>query len=306
MKIYDWLKKQRKKILVHSLILSAFLFYCFFLADPVFDRFERISGESMLHTFELPDATNNIIHNFDSFDVNTSMIETNGWAFIEEQDMKNSRIYLVLKSDTTTHVFDTRLLRRPEVTTYHKEQGFNLDDSGFYAIIPLRKVKPGDYAIGIFIKKGNIEVLQFLDKAIRKTKSTAEVITRMSRLQEVSLPAESNNLRCNIEVVKDILQDKKAFVEIRGWTFIKGDSMENSRIFLVLRSNSVTHVYDTILQKRPDVTVASGESKLNLDDSGFIARIPKDEIENGTYELGICVMNGADEALQYTNKEIHF
>lgn len=306
MKISDWLKNQRKKILVHSLIISTFLLYCFFLSEPFFDQFEKIPGESRLHRISLPAVTNNIIYRLDRFDVHTATLKLSGWAFVEGQNSENSQTYLVLQSDSNTYVFDTEnWVRRYDVTKHFRELGLNLDRSSFYGVIPLRKLKAGDYSVGLYIRKGNIEALQFVDKYVRKTKDAAEIILHASKLQKVTLPAESNNLRFNIEAIQDVRQGEEEFVEIRGWTFIEGQSMENSKIFLVLRSDSATHVYDTILQKRPDVTVAFRESKLNLDNSGFIARIPKEEIEKGTYKLGIYIMHEAIEALQYTTKEIY-
>ena len=44
------------------------------------------------------------------------------------------------------------------------------------------------------------------------------------------------------------------------------------------------------------------ESGLNLDNSGFIARVPKDEIVGGVYEIGIYIEKEGVQALQYTDK----
>jgi len=74
----------------------------------------------------------------------------------------------------------------------------------------------------------------------------------------------------------------------------------------MLKSDSRTYVSDTILQKRPDVTAHFEELGLNLDNSGFLARIPKEGIESGTYELGIYVKKGNIEALSYTQKLVEF
>lgn len=46
------------------------------------------------------------------------------------------------------------------------------------------------------------------------------------------------------------------------------------------------------------------ESGLNLDNSGFIARIPKDEIVGGVYEIGIYIEKDGVQALQYTDKSV--
>lgn len=41
------------------------------------------------------------------------------------------------------------------------------------------------------------------------------------------------------------------------------------------------------------------ESGLDLGNSGFIARIPKEEIEDGAYKIGIYIKKGDIEVLQY-------
>lgn len=91
---------------------------------------------------------------------------------------------------------------------------------------------------------------------------------------------------------------------MKGWAFIEGHGAENSQIYLVLKSDSRTYVFDTILQKRRDVTAAYVESGLNLDNSGFITRVPKDEIVGGVYEIGIYIEKDGVQALQYTDKSV--
>ena len=48
----------------------------------------------------------------------------------------------------------------------------NLDYSGFVALIPARKIANGEYVIGIYIRKGDIEALIYADKAVIKSGDT--------------------------------------------------------------------------------------------------------------------------------------
>ena len=48
------------------------------------------------------------------------------------------------------------------------------------------------------------------------------------------------------------------------------------------------------------------ESGLNLDNSGFIARIRVDTVEVVTYDLGIYIKKGDIEALQYMDAKLEF
>ena len=50
----------------------------------------------------------------------------------------------------------------------------NLDYSGFVALIPARKIDNGEYIVGIYITKGDIEALQYTDRAITKSGNTIE------------------------------------------------------------------------------------------------------------------------------------
>jgi len=45
---------------------------------------------------------------------------------------------------------------------------------------------------------------------------------------------------------------------------------------------------------------------LHLSNSGFIARIAVDSVEEGTYRLGIYIRQGDIEALQYTDRVVDF
>jgi len=164
-----WLKTKRGKLLVHGLILVTFILYCLFLAQPIFDRLERTEGESRLHAISLPAVTDNIECSVAFINVDKSEVVLNGWAFIKGQDMENSQIFLVLKSRSDTYIFDTVPWSKPQyVMEHYNDLNLNLDDSGFFAILPLRSVNKGEYAVGIYIKKDNIEALQYTDRVVVK------------------------------------------------------------------------------------------------------------------------------------------
>ena len=165
----SWLRTHRKQVITHTLIVGAFLLFLLFLSEPLFDRLERVAGESRLYKTTLPAQTNDI--RYDIGDISTdghTTVEIRGWAFIEGMDSDNSEIYIVLKSGNRTYIFDTMEQKRPDVTTHFKELGLNLDYSGFTAPIPARKIANGEYTVGIYIWKGDIEALQYTDRAIAK------------------------------------------------------------------------------------------------------------------------------------------
>lgn len=168
MSIGSWLRTHRKSVITHTLIVGAFLLFLLFLSEPLFDRLERVAGESRLYETSIPAATDNIQYWIDHLETTAHTLEINGWAFIKGHDSVNSEIYIVLKSASRTYVFTTETEIRERVTEYFKELGLNLDYSGFRALIPASKIASGEYTIGIYIMRGDIEALQYTDRVIAK------------------------------------------------------------------------------------------------------------------------------------------
>lgn len=162
--IRSWLRTHQKKVVIHSLILGSFLLYMVFLAGPLLDRFEGIPGKARLLQLTLPPVTGNIRYAMDLFYGGTRQIEVNGWAFIKGYSSENTSVYLILKSQKNTYGFETVSRRRPDITIVFKELGLNLNGSGFYCLVPLRELKPGEYTAGLYITKGDIQALQYTDK----------------------------------------------------------------------------------------------------------------------------------------------
>ena len=171
-----WFKAHRKQVITHTSIVVVFLLFIIFVSGPLFDGFQTVHGESRLHDFPLPAETRGITYCFDEFVTDGyTAVEIRGWAFIDGQDVENSETYMVLKSANRAYSFDTHVVSRPDVTTHFKELGLNLDYSGFMALIPARKIANGTYALGIYIRKGDIEALIYTNSTIIKSGDTVEV-----------------------------------------------------------------------------------------------------------------------------------
>lgn len=175
MRMLDWLKSGRKQVIIHTSIVMAFVLFTAFVAEPLFGRLERVPGEAQLHRFSLPNETTGIEVSFGEFGTDGfATVEIRGWAFILDQDSENSEIFIVLKSPDRTYIFDSMVRKRPDVTAHFRELGLNLDYSGFMALIPAREIANGEYTVGIYIKKGDIEALEYTSKTIRKSGGTLE------------------------------------------------------------------------------------------------------------------------------------
>ena len=176
MPIGSWLKAHRKQVIIHTLIVGGFLLFLLFLAEPLFDRLEAVEGESKLCDFPLPAETGGITYCFDELPTDgRTTVEVSGWAFIDGQDSENSEIYIVLKSADRTYIFGTETWMREGVTQHFKELDLNLDYSGFMALLPARKLADGEYTVGIYIRKGDMEALQYTNKAVTKSKGVVQL-----------------------------------------------------------------------------------------------------------------------------------
>jgi len=169
----SWFKAHRKQVVTHTSIIVGFVLFIIFVSGPLFDSLDAVQGESRLHDFPLPTETGSIRYCFAELATDgRTMVGVRGWAFINGQDSDNSETYIVLKSGSRTYIFDVMEQTRQDVTLYFKELNLNLDYSGFRALIPARKISNGTYAVGIYIKKGDIEALMYTNRTIIKSGDT--------------------------------------------------------------------------------------------------------------------------------------
>ena len=171
-----WLKAHSKKVLAHGSILSAFLLYTLFLAGPLFDRFERIDGETRLHDASLPGETNNIRYGF-RLEIPMDAVEIEGWAFIESQSPENSEIHVVFTSADSNYVFNTLAVEEVALNKQLDIESPDLSCAAFSAFILVGNIKNGEYKVGIYITKGDIEALEYTNKVIVKSGNAARQAT---------------------------------------------------------------------------------------------------------------------------------
>jgi len=282
--------------------VGGFLFFLLFLAEPLFVRFEPRSS-STLQEISLPPETGNICYAFYRTDTGTEQISIIGWAFIAGQNTENSHIFVCLKSCSNAYVFDTFVIPFPHVTENFAYLNLNLDLAGYKAVIPLEKIEDETYEVGIYIKKGRTEALRYTDMVVIKSERGVELPLWTATLQEISLPAKSQPMKFSIDRLEQVVKEEKEYIEIEGWAFIEGESPEQSQTYVVLSSGTNLYVFDTWPKYTPWVTRHYQDSGLNLDWVGFTARVPKEQLEDGTYQLGVYIKKGDIEALQYADEQ---
>ncbi len=119
-----------------------------------------------LRKVELPDGTNNISFSFDRLAISKKAVEITGWAYINGKSSEDNCIYIILRSDEKTYIFETVPQRREDVTAHFSAMNLNLDDSGFSTVFSRNKMEKGDYRIGIYIEKEGEKAFQYTDKTI--------------------------------------------------------------------------------------------------------------------------------------------
>jgi hypothetical protein len=249
-----------------------------------------------------PAETKNIVYNIDSLEVHTlqyiHLIGIYGWAFIDGKKAERSKISLVLTSDKNTYIFNSNATKRYDVAAAFKRD----INSGFLAMIPWNILEDGKYKIGLLIRDDDSEAFQYTDRIISKQNNVI-VYRNFSERYESPLPNETNNIVYALDSVDISGEGANKILTIAGWGCIKGESAVKSAVYIVLRSQKKTYIYDSAIRKRPDVTEYF--KTLNFDDAGFLAGIPVESIDKGTYRIGLYIRKGNKEALLYTDKVLN-
>jgi hypothetical protein len=296
MSVVTWFTTHKKGIITHTAVVAGFALFLVFASVPLFDKLEAAPGEARAHRLRLPAETTNM--RYEIGDIRTdgrTGIEILGWAFVDGQDCQKGKIYVVLKSEQRTYVFDTRFDWKPDLINIDPKLVSNADYSGFKTLIPARKIDSGEYIVGLYIKYGSSEALQYTDRLVVKSPDSVNWAYRAAEPVGVTLPEESGNITLSITGVGKPMDPQQLFVEIRGWAFIEGQSTRDSRTYVVLKSSTMTYVFDTI----PYFAWGIAQPY-----SAFIARIPMKQLEDGRYRIGIYIVQGDTEAFRYTDRVV--
>ena len=130
----------------------------------------------------------NHFHFIDRFEDTGETITVQGWGFLDGLNADDMKHYILFKKGNDIEIFDTDARTRPDVTTHFKDTGLNLDNSGFLAIVPIKKMKKGPYQVGLYIVKGQKKDVVFSDRYIEiKDDNRVRVITKDEYEKAVAL-----------------------------------------------------------------------------------------------------------------------
>jgi len=81
------------------------------------------------------------------------MYTIDGWAFIKNVQIDNTKKYILLKNKNNKYLIETKMIYRPDVTEHFKAK--DLIKSGFQAYIYPKNLLSGEYEINIFLEDHN-------------------------------------------------------------------------------------------------------------------------------------------------------
>lgn len=115
----------------------------------------------------------------------------------------------------------------------------------------------------------------------------------LSNRHPIELPGEKENVVFDID---NISQDRD-YLRINGWVFIEGQSSRGQEVYIVLQSNHDQFVFDSSVNCRSDIV--KHFSRIDLDESGFIAIIRKSDMGKGVFRIGLYVKRDGNYGLVF-------
>jgi hypothetical protein len=231
--------------------------------------------------------------NLDLVEETDDHVKVGGWAIAENENTRNSSTYLILQGKEGTFRIMAERRRRKDLTATFKNDLFEY--GGLFVEIPKSKLPKGTYKIGIEKQYGeNQRGFVWTKENIKFGYPVAFTPVSLTSLP----PAQ------DFPVGVDLFQDSNDLVTVGGWAVQEMHSVHESLVKIVLKSDDHIYVSDTEPTLRPDVT-AHFNSKSNLDNSGFTAKIRKSILKKGNYQLGILVStNGNAGTIKFTDKVV--
>ena len=106
----------------------------------------------------------------------------NGWGILDSIDAKKSEIFIVLKYQSKSFIFEpSSHISRPDVTSAQSQfnmSGLDLDNSGFASKINLSNLEAGKYSIGIMIRNNQFVGYLYSDKSVELLADGSAVISQ--------------------------------------------------------------------------------------------------------------------------------
>ena len=280
-------------------------------ADYIFNVLIKTDKEARLVNINLPSETQNIKFRVET--VKRSKLKWKealffkGWVFKKNVKEDIREIYLVLKSKNSILVFDIEKdnISRPDVTAYFKMAG-GIHNHGFELSIPTYRLKENLYKVGFIIEDKTGKYYTISNKALRISDSAVTVnhfepkSEFISHQVSLNIQEPSREIRYRLGTVST----SGKHLVVKGWGFLKGMDTKSLNTYILLKKNENVIAFDVSVKTRKDITKHFIDSGLNLDSSGFSSQIPTENIDSGTYQLGLYMVKNDQTGIVYIDKYI--
>ncbi|AZK45976.1 hypothetical protein [Paenibacillus lentus] len=109
----------------------------------------------------------------------------------------------------------------------------------------------------------------------------------INKLEALKLNELDNNLTYSLD---ELSVTDDGFIQLTGWTFINGMSSKDQKVVVKLYTDNETEYLFADSLKREDVTRAYN-NEANYDNSGFVVKLKKSQLNNEVYRIGIYLEN---------------
>lgn len=284
---------KNKKILY---LASVFIFIGYlFYANYIFNVLIKTPVEANPIALEIPEPTQNIKFNIEKIREEKvlwkNMVFIRGWLFKEDVEENERKVFLLLQSETDTLMFD---VLKDEITRKDVSKTFKLVNAhkhGFQLFIPSYFLEQQNYAIGIVVEDKTGRYFLQSKKEIFQTPKGWSIrdIINFKPPQLLSSPSKLNlnKSKNKIQFNFDKIYKNEQFIEMQGWAFLQNAASDGLNSYVLLRKNGKVFDFKTTRVVRKDVTSHFKAQNLNLDSSGFSAKIPKMNLDKGKYQIGL-------------------
>ncbi|MCX6251668.1 MAG: hypothetical protein NTX61_13060 [Bacteroidetes bacterium] len=121
----------------------------------------------------------------------------------------------------------------------------------------------------------------------------------------ISLPSETQNIKCGLEKVKIEKLNWKDVLSIKGWGFKQNLKKQKKELYLVLKSKKSTLIFKVKNDKKERVDVTDYfHLERSVNDHGFEICFPLYLLKENTYQVGFVVYDESGKDFSMTSKAL--
>ncbi|NCA77624.1 MAG: hypothetical protein EOM90_14925 [Alphaproteobacteria bacterium] len=298
-------RKNFAGIIVMSLFMIALAFGIYF--SLFWNR--KVEGEARQIEMQIPVDFRNMDYRIEKATREKlqwkKVLAFKGWIFNHNSGSSDRMLYIVFYSKNDTLIFevDRANIPRKDVTGFFRQTA-GADKHGFEVIVPLSKISEKDYRLGFVIEDESGRYFLVIPQALTDIENAAMLRpeTVPSEFLSHNVPAVTKNPTRELRFNIDSISISNGYLSLNGWGCLQGMKSGSAKFFILMKYDDTTLTFTGEQMVRKDVTAYFRQSGLNLDSSGFHARISVAGLEKGRYQLGLYLLQGNESGTGYSGK----